>query len=188
MFTISRRGGFRMKLKTKELTFIALAAALMAVFSQISLPIGSVPMTVQIFAVVLIGTVLDKKSATISMVIFVLLGAIGIPVFANFKSGLSAILGATGGYLYGFIFTAFIVAYLKEFNNKILLYAGTVFSIVLTEFIGTLQLKIVLSLTMVQALTAGFIPFILKDIILGIIAVIVGQLLTNKLRITRVIS
>lgn len=175
-----------MKLKTRELTFIALAAALMAVFSQIALPIGSVPMTVQIFAVVLIGAVLDKKSATIAMVVFVLLGAIGIPVFANFKGGLSAILGATGGYLYGFILTAFVVAYLKEYNNKILLYVGTSLAVILTEFIGTLQLKVVLSLTMPQALAAGFIPFVLKDVVLGIVALFVGELLTKKLRIARV--
>ena len=95
-------------LTTREAAYIAMGAALIAVCSWISVP-ATVPFTLQTFAVCLVTAVFGLKLGLWTVVIYLLLGAVGAPVFAGFKGGLGALLGTTGGYLIGFLFTALIV-------------------------------------------------------------------------------
>lgn len=91
--------------KTRDMAYIALSAVLIAVCSWISIP-AAVPFTLQTFAVFLTMGVLGGKRGTLAVAVYLLLGAVGVPVFANFKGGLGALLGSTGGYLVGFLLTA----------------------------------------------------------------------------------
>ena len=95
-------------MRTQELARAALAAALIAICSWISIP-TAVPFTLQTFAVFLALGVLGGKLGTLSVAVYLLLGAVGLPVFAGFSGGLGALLGATGGYLLGFLLTALTV-------------------------------------------------------------------------------
>ena len=89
--------------RTRSLTYIAIGAALIAVLSQISIPLGPVPFTLQTLAIGLLATLYKPKEATLSVVLYLLLGAIGLPVFAGGSGGFQALFGATGGFLWAFI-------------------------------------------------------------------------------------
>ena len=91
------------KLRTVDLAYMALCAALIAVCSWISVPIGEVPFTMQTFAVFAALGLLGGMRGMISVCVYLLMGLVGLPVFAGFKGGPSALLGPTGGYLIGFI-------------------------------------------------------------------------------------
>lgn len=96
-----------MKLKTKDLALCALFAALIAVCAWISIP-ATVPFTLQTFAIFAALGLLGGKRGTVAVAVYLLLGAVGVPVFAGFQGGIGALLGTTGGYLLGFLLTALI--------------------------------------------------------------------------------
>ncbi len=101
--TVDKAGG----IKTLDMVYIAISAALIAVCSWISIP-TTVPFTLQTFAVFFVLLALGGRRGTIATVIYVLLGAVGLPVFAGFKGGIGALLGNTGGYILGFILMGLI--------------------------------------------------------------------------------
>ena len=103
-----------MKLKTNELVICSIFASLTAILTQISIPLPAVPLTMQVFAVALCGLVLGKRLGFISQIIYVLLGTIGLPVFAQFSGGIGIILGPTGGFILSFPIIAFVVGYFSE--------------------------------------------------------------------------
>ena len=90
------------KFRVVDLTYMAVGAALTAVCSWISIP-STVPFTLQTFAVFCVLSLLGGKRGTVSIVIYILLGAVGMPVFAGFTGGIGILLGTTGGYIIGFI-------------------------------------------------------------------------------------
>lgn len=163
------------KSNIKELTLIGLCAALMAVFSQIAIPLPSgVPITLQPFAVVLICVLLEEKLGTLSILTFILIGTIGIPVFANFHSGFSAILGPTGGFLTGFLVMAFIIGSFAKSNNKTFTFIGAYIGLAVDYILGILQLSVILNVGISEALVIGCYPYIIKDLILTALAVVIG--------------
>ena len=93
------------KWKTIDMAYIALFAVLMAVCSWISIP-SVVPFTLQTFGVFVAVSVLGGKRGTLAVVLYLLMGIVGLPVFAGFSGGLGILLGSTGGYIVGFVFTA----------------------------------------------------------------------------------
>ncbi|MBR0463669.1 MAG: biotin transporter BioY [Clostridia bacterium] len=95
----------RSGLNTRDLALIGLFAALMAICSWISIP-ASVPFTLQTFGVFIAVGLLGGKRGTLTILVYLLLGCIGLPVFANFTGGVGILLGNTGGYLFGFLFSA----------------------------------------------------------------------------------
>ena len=95
------------KLTTKDLAYMALCAVLLAVCSWISIPFA-VPFTLQTFGVFCTLMLLGGKRGTISIAVFILMAAVGLPVLSGFRGGLGALLGTTGGYILGFIFTGLI--------------------------------------------------------------------------------
>ena len=94
--------------KTYDMAYIGIFAVVIAICSWISIP-AVVPFTLQTFAVFLSVTVLGGKRGTLSVLVYILLGAIGVPVFAGFSGGLGALMDAAGGYIIGFLFTALIM-------------------------------------------------------------------------------
>ena len=93
---------------TKELVLTAMFSALLAVCSWISIPIGAIAFTLQTFAVFCAVNLLGGRNGLFSILVYLLLGAAGIPVFSGFKSGIGVLAGPTGGYIIGFIFIALI--------------------------------------------------------------------------------
>jgi len=116
---IYKKGVLCMK-RTLQITLIALFAALTAVFSQISFPIPMTPIvfTMGVMAVYFTAALLPKWDALLAQIVYLLLGAIGLPVYSGFHGGLGTLLGPTGGYLIAYPIMAFLGAWIKELLEK----------------------------------------------------------------------
>ena len=172
-----------MNSKIKQMTFIALMAAIISVIAPISLPIvGEVPISLATFGVMLAGAVLGSKNGTIATAIYLLLGAIGVPVFAGYTSGVGILVGVTGGYLIGYLPLAYCSG-LSFANNKNLsirtleTIIGMIIGTVILYIIGTAWFMYVTKMNLVGALMACVIPFIPGDVIkIVLVAILAPQL------------
>ncbi len=182
----SYRGDFmrskKQKNRTVDIVTIALAAAIIAVCSWISIPIGSVPVTLQTFAVSVCGLLLGYKKGTIAVVIYIFLGVIGLPVFSLFRSGVGTLLGATGGYMLGFVFISFFAGLFgKRFENKPYLhFIGLCIGLVFCYTVGTAWYMLVYlgdtdAMGLVSALTACVLPYIIPDLVKIALACVVSK-------------
>lgn len=102
------------KLTLKGMILAALFAALTGILTQVQIPLPYVPINLALFAVYLAGALLGPKYATLSMVVYVLIGAVGVPVFSGFSGGLQKLAGPTGGYIVGYVVCAFLVGLLSR--------------------------------------------------------------------------
>lgn len=102
---------------TKYMTRAALFAALTAICAWISIPVADIGFTMQTFGVFLTLGVLGGKWGTVSILIYLLLGAVGMPVFSGFRGGMGMLLGVTGGYLWGFLFSGLTYWLLERFGK-----------------------------------------------------------------------
>ena len=103
--------------RTVDLSYIALGAVLITICSWISIP-TTVPFTMQTFAVFFVLSILGGKRGTVAIIVYVLLGVVGVPVFAQFTSGIGILLGNTGGYIVGFILMGLFYALIVHFFRK----------------------------------------------------------------------
>ena len=166
-------------MKIQDLTLIALMAALTWILGpmSITLPFTPVPISftnlVIYFAVMVIG----MKRGTISYLVYLLIGAVGLPVFSGFSGGLAKLAGPTGGYLVGFIFLALISGFFVEkfSGNIVMAVIGMVLGTAVTYAFGTIWLCAQMHLTFVQGLYAGVIPYLPGDAAKIVIAIIVGS-------------
>ena len=101
-----------------KVTLTALFAAVITVCSWISLPVFAVPITLQTFAVFSALLILGGKYGTMSVLVYILLGSVGAPVFSGFRGGLSALMGPTGGYIVGFLLTGIIYLLFTSFFSE----------------------------------------------------------------------
>lgn len=153
--------------KTKKMVLGALFAALTAALSQIVIPIGPVPINLATFAVFLAGAVLGSRLGALSFVIWMALGAVGVPVFTMFRGGLGVLAGATGGYIIGYIPAAFITGLIIEKinkGNKIYLHAAAMSVGMLTYFVlGTAWFMFSTNTALWNSLMICVIPFLPGD-------------------------
>lgn len=166
-----------MNKKLKTMVFIGLFSAITGILSQIAIPMFSgVSFTLQTFAVALAGYYLGTKNGTISVIIYLLLGAVGLPVFTNFQGGIAKLTGVTGGFLFGFILLVICCGLpLKKTYQRII--AGIV-GLILCHLCGVIQFSIVTQNTLWQAFLIASLPYILKDII----SIILAMKLSDKLK------
>ena len=177
------------KIKTKQMVLIALMTAVTCVLGPLSIPLpfSPVPISLTNFAIFLAIFVLGMKNGTISFIIYLLLGAVGVPVFSSFRGGLQVLAGPTGGYLIGFIFLALIMGFaLDHFDRKLVpTIIGMIIGMVVCYAFGTVWLAKLLSLSFKEGLMMGVIPYLPGDAAKIIIAAIVGPKLygaTRKIR------
>ena len=177
------------KIRTKQMVLIALMTAVTCVLGPLSIPLpfSPVPISLTNFAIFLAIFVLGMKSGTISFIIYLLLGAIGVPVFSSFRGGFQVLAGPTGGYLIGFIFLALIMGFaLDHFDRKLVpTIIGMIIGMAVCYAFGTVWLAKLLSLSFKEGLMMGVIPYLAGDAAKIIIAAIVGPKLygaTQKIR------
>lgn len=177
------------KIRTKQMVLIALMTAVTCVLGPLSIPLpfSPVPISLTNFAIFLAIFVLGMKNGTISFIIYLLLGAIGVPVFSSFRGGLQVLAGPTGGYLIGFIFLALIMGFaLDHFDRKLVpTIIGMIIGMAVCYAFGTVWLAKLLSLSFKEGLMIGVIPYLAGDAAKIIIAAIVGPKLygaTQKIR------
>ena len=142
--------------------FIVLTA--LGGFVRIPLPFTPVPLTLQSFFVLFSGLVLGPQLAFFSQLGYLTLGVLGLPIFAGATSGFFHLCGPTGGYIFGFLLAAFLVGRFKDFARSAIAIFGllTLADLVLL-LSGTLWLKYLFSLSLSQALSMGFYPFLFGD-------------------------
>ena len=159
------------KLRTVDIAYIGLFAALIAVCAQIAVPM-TVSFTMQTFAVCLCAGLLGWKRSTVSVIVYILLGMVGLPIFTGFKSGVAAITGPTGGYIVGFVLTALITgALVQKFGHKF-------WQLILFMVIGlTVCYAFAYKATLKAALATCVVPFLLPEC--G--KILLAALLTNRL-------
>ena len=177
------------KIRTQQMVLIALMTAVTCVLGPLSIPLpfSPVPISLTNFAIFLAIFVLGMKNGTISFIIYLLLGAIGVPVFSSFRGGLQVLAGPTGGYLIGFIFLALIMGFaLDHFDRKLVpTIIGMIIGMAVCYAFGTVWLAKLLSLSFKEGLMMGVIPYLAGDAAKIIIAAIVGPKLygaTQKIR------
>lgn len=164
------------QLKLRRMILAALFAAITGILAQMTIPLPFVPITGQTLAIGLAATILGARYGTLSILLYLALGAVGVPVFAEMKSGVSVLFGPTGGYLVGFIPTAFIIGWYLEktsFTFKQALIANTI-GMIVTLTIGTSWLKVSAELPWTGALKGGFYPFIPVGLIKAALAASIG--------------
>ncbi len=169
--------------KIRDITYISLFAALISVSSYISLPIPPVPVTAQTLAIMLAGSLLNYKQAAMSVIVFLLLGAFGVPVFSNGSSGISIILGPTGGYLFGFLAAAIVISLLRGKKNNIwqLGAANLIGGILVVYAFGIPWLAFTTGIGIQKALAVGAIKFLIGDIAKVVLATTIGYSLYKRL-------
>lgn len=177
------------KLRTVDMAYIALFAVMIAVCSWISIP-ATVPFTLQTFGVFLAVGVLGGKRGTLAVLVYLLLGAVGIPVFAGFSGGLGALLGSTGGYIIGFLFSALVMwAMERILGNKMWVLAfSMVLGLLVCYAIGTAWFMLVYANTtgpigLWTALGWCVIPFILPDILKIALALVTCRKLAAAIKL-----
>lgn len=170
--------------KTSRMIKIALMAALVSTLSYVSIPVPPVPFTAQTIAVMLTGLLLAPMDAMLSILIFIFLGAIGVPVFSNGSSGLGIIFGPTGGYIFGFLFSAGFISYFKGKAVNLTRYfiVTLVGGILVVYLIGVPWLAVSYNMDLMSAIKAGAIPFLIGDFIKVIVASLVGVKINEALQ------
>lgn len=164
-----------MKLSTKDIVISGLFAAITAVLAQITIPFPGVPFTMQVFAVTLSGVVLGAKRGFLSQIIYVLLGAIGLPVFAGFSGGLPIIVGPTGGFIITFPIMALIVGYISyKFKDIKYIIPTMIIAIIINYTVGAAQYALVANVGFLKALTICCLPFVVVDLIKISLATVIG--------------
>lgn len=172
------------KIRTRDIAYIAIFTALMAVCSWISIP-TAIPFTLQTMGIFLAVGLLGGKRGTIAVLAYVLLGAVGAPVFANFSGGAGILMGQTGGYILGFIASALVMWALERFLGGRLWGLGLsmVLGLLVCYAFGTAWFMVVYpmggeSVTLWTALTWCVFPYVVFDLL----KIALALTLTSQLR------
>ncbi|MDD3168716.1 MAG: biotin transporter BioY [Eubacteriales bacterium] len=168
-------------MKTKKMILYALFAALTAICSMIIIPLPFTPVPIHLatLSVFLAGGLLGSKGGAVSQIVYVILGAIGLPVFAGFTGGFGIITGPTGGYLIGYVAAAWLTGLMIEklghgyYQNIVSMIAG----LAVCYALGTLWFMYITSAGLYAALMMCVVPFLLGDAV----KIITGSILVKKL-------
>lgn len=168
-------------MKTSTITRVALMAAVTAVAAQITIPLAPVPFTFQVPAVVLAGLLLGPRRGALAMAVYLLVGAVGAPVFAGFTGGPGHLVGPTGGYLVSYPLAAAVAGLgaraaatavrRRALGSCLLWGCGTL--VVIYAF-GATWLGVVSGLSPAAALATGVLPFVVFDLIKIVLSALVA--------------
>ena len=177
MLEVKSKATSKSKAALLDLVFVALFAAVMTVCAQIQIPFGEVPFTLQTLGVFIAASLLGWKRGTLSVIVYVLLGLAGVPVFAGFSGGIGVLFGPTGGYLIGFIAMALIGGIVMEVSHRKLIptLIGWFIGTAVDYLLGTLWFMYIMHTTFMQTMAACVFPFIIGDCIKMIAGVMLGR-------------
>ena len=168
----------------QKMAIIALMTAVLCILAPISIPvfISPVPISLGVLAVYLTAYVLSPLDATISVIIFILLGTFGLPVFSGYSGGLSKLVGPTGGYIIGFLFTVYISSLFIHMKKGIIFdVIGMITGLALCYILGTIWFSYQQGKGFIASLLLCVVPFLIGDAIKIIVAVILGRQINKRL-------
>ncbi|TLY17724.1 MAG: biotin transporter BioY [Thaumarchaeota archaeon] len=166
--------------RSRGIALAATLAALISVASPVSIPLGpitQVPITLQVFFVYLAGALLGARYGALSMVIYLVLGAVGIPVFSGPSSGPAVLFGFSGGYLFAFPVASLLGGYVARRRpatrrgDTIRVSLSALLSLLVIYVIGVVWLSYYLGLSLLNGVLAGAVPFIPLDLLKAVVAV-----------------
>ena len=178
----------RKKIGTTDMAYIAIGAVLIAICSWISIPVV-VPFTLQTFAVFLLIMLLGGMKATISVAVYILVGAVGVPVFAGFGAGIGVLFGKTGGYIIGFLFMGpifWLIA--KLFGKKLLVQIlALVTGLLVCYAFGTawfiyIYMRDTGDVGLMTVLSWSVFPYIIPDAVKMAVAVLISRKFGGRIR------
>ena len=171
------------KWSVREMALIAIMAAVICVLGPLSLPIGPVPISLTNLAVYLAVYILGGKRATISYIVYLLIGMAGVPVFSGFTGGFGKLFGPTGGYLIGFILMALLCGWFIDRMHQRFVWSmlGMIFGTAVCYTFGTVWLAYQANLPMMAALAAGVLPFIPLDLAKMVVAAVAAPQIRHRL-------
>jgi len=171
------------------MSYAAMFGAITALGAYILIPLPLVPITLQTFVMYLAASVLGGHLGALSQIVYILLGVIGLPVFAGGKAGLGVLVGPTGGYLVGFVIGAYIIGKMAE-SRKHSGYVWIVLSLIAATVVvyicGVAQLSVVANFSLKKAITVGVIPFLIGDVIKIAAATLLIAKIKSRVRIKKV--
>lgn len=151
--------------KLFRLTLTALLAAVLCILSPISVPIGPVPLSLGTFAVYLAASTVDRRTGTLAVLLYILLGMVGLPVFTGWTGGLGKLAGPTGGYIVGYVFTAYLAGLIidRSKGRRIAVPLALIVGTVVLYAFGTAWYCIQAHTTPGAALPICVLPFLPGD-------------------------
>ena len=172
------------KRRTHQMTAYALMAALMCIVGPLAIPIGEVPISLTTLVIYLAAYLLGAKGATVSTFVYILLGAVGLPVFTNFQGGLGKLAGPTGGYIVGYLLLAWVVGRITEKTNgnPWTTGLGMLLGTALLYALGTAWFMFVSKSTLFAALAVCVIPFLSFDFLKIVVAIVLGKSIRTALQ------
>lgn len=176
------------KLKALDMAYIAMFTAIISVCAWLSIPM-QIPFTMQTFAIFATLFVLGGYKGTLSVLVYLMLGAVGVPVFAGFSGGFGALVGMTGGYLVGFLAIGLLYWLITSiFGDKLVVsIIAMVIGLAVCYLLGTLWFVFVSSSTanpygFVTALSLCVVPYIIPDLVKMVLAIVVGTAVKKHVR------
>ena len=170
-------------IRTNSMTRIAVMTAVLCILGPLAVPVGPVPISLATLGILLSVYILETKEGTAACLLYIGLGAIGIPVFSGFQGGFAKIAGPTGGYMLGYIFLALIAGWFihKYYDIIWLQLAGMCLGTAVLYAFGSFWLAHVAGMTFAEAMAAGVLPFVIGDILKMICAIILGRTINKRL-------
>ncbi len=168
----------------KKTATVGILAALICVSAPFSLPAGAIPVSLATFAIYIISCSVDKKYSVTAVIIYILIGAIGVPVFSSFTGGLQCITGYTGGYIIGYIPCACIIGLLTDRfeNSKIIYPLSMIAGTALCYIFGIFWYMHKAECGFLEAATVCVFPFFIGDAVKIAAASCVGITLKKRLK------
>lgn len=172
-----------LKSNVQKTVFIGVMAAVVAVLSLISIPLPSgVPVTLQTFAVALCGFLLGPAMGTAAVVVYLAMGAVGLPVLAGMVGGLGYFFGITGGFLWGFLPMAFLCGLGAWAGKKLLVIPLSLAGLAVCHLLGSVQFCVAASTPLLSAFLMASAPYLVKDTISVILAYLTALALSAALK------
>lgn len=174
-------------ISTQELVLTGASAAVLTVISQISIPLPTgVPVTIQLFGIALVGTILGWKQGCIATLVYILLGCVGLPVFSNFSGGLQCLTGMTGGYILAWPIMAALSGIPVKQNHPLTALLTSIalssVGLMVVETAGAFQWSLLTSeMSFGAIMVYSFVAFIPKDFVLTVLAVLAGNRIRKSL-------
>lgn len=153
---------------TNNIVFTGIFTAIIIILSQIAIPTSPVPFTLSLLAIFLTGILLPPRQAFLAVLVYILLGAFGLPVFAGMKGGVSALFGPTGGYILAYPLMALIISLSRKYARKyktLVLILGMLVSLFICYLLGTLWFSYITGTSFAASLALCVYPYIIFDLL-----------------------
>ena len=175
--------------KTKALILVAMCASIICLLAQVTIPLPLIPITGQTLAIGIVATILGSKHGSITVFVYLILGLIGLPVFSQFTSGFGILFGPTGGYLLGFLPTAYLIGlWLEKIRyTYIQAFIANMIGMCITLILGAVWLKLFTELSWQEAFVTGIFPFLPVGILKAFLAAWFGIAIRQRLNSARLL-